>query len=212
MEKMVGTAAMAQPETSPTKNNKGFTLLEVLVVLGIIAAVVALGLPRINKNSNNLKKVVREMGVLGKEIRHRARLMNRTYRLVFEMPPNGTHSYFVEFASGPVLAKSAEQMEKEEKLDEKERPASPFQRDETILKKIRELPAPFVFGQVESADRGELVTEGKAFIYFLPQGLVEQSLIQITDKKDKTWTLIFNPLTGQSDIFERAVDLKELRK
>lgn len=209
---MVAMAVKAQTGTLTTKTNRGFTLLEVLVVLGILSAVLMLGLPRINKNSNNLKKVVREMGVLGKEIRHRARLMNRTYRLVFEMPPNGTHTYYVEFANGPVLAKSAEQLRDEERLDEKERPASPFQRDESILKSTREMPAPFVFGRVESADREEVVTEGRAFIYFMPQGLVEQALIQITDRKDKTWTLIFNPLTGQSDIIERAVDLRELSK
>lgn len=207
---------MARTRTSLAKkisfhsNQKGFTLLEVMVVLGIIAAVIALGVPRFNQNNNNLKKVVREMGVLGKEVRHRARLFNRTYRLVFEMPPNGEHTYFVEYANGPTLAKSKEQLEAEARMDEKDRPASPFQRDESILKEPRTLASPYVFGRVESADREEVVTEGTAYIYFMPQGLVEQSLIQITDKKNQTWTLIFNPLTGQSDIFERAVELKEL--
>jgi general secretion pathway protein H len=48
-------------------------------------------------------------------------------------------------------------------------------------------------------------------MYFSPEGLVEPMLVQITDKAKLTWTLIFNPLTGRTDIIEKALTLKDLQ-
>lgn len=187
-------------------------MLEILVVLGILSAVLVLAVPRIGQNKNNLKKIMREMTVLGKEIRHHARLKNRTYRLVMEMPEKGAHTYYVESADGPVFSRSQKVLDAEKNLDENNKPKDPFQKDTAIIKKDRELPSTLFFGKVETAERDEVVTEGVAYVYFMPSGLVEQALIQVTDKKDVTWTIIFNPLTGQSDIIEKGVDMRDLRK
>lgn len=185
------------------------TLLEIMVVLGIIGFALALGIPRLGNNKNNLKKIMREMGVLGKEIRHQARLKNRTYRLVFDMPEKGAHKYWVESADGPVLSLSKENVEKQKGMDEKERPKSPFQRDEKFSKKDRELPSNLFFGTVEYADQ-DPVSSGTAYVYFMPSGLVQHALIQVTDRKNATWTVAFNPLTGQADVMESAVSIRDL--
>jgi general secretion pathway protein H len=39
--------------------------------------------------------------------------------------------------------------------------------------------------------------------------MMEATALQITNKKDLTWTLIYNPLTGQASIAEVAKSLKD---
>lgn len=184
------------------------TLLEILIVLGILSALVALGLPRFRLNQNNIKKITREMGVLGREIRSYARLKNNTHRLVFVMDGK-QHSYWVEAASGPALIPSKESLQKTEELPEEERPKSQFAKVERFNKEAKKLPSGLYFGSIETEFSEKPITEGTAYIYFSPEGLVERSAIQITNREKMTWTIMFNPLTGHADIFDKAVTLKE---
>jgi general secretion pathway protein H len=80
-------------------NKKGFTLVEILIVLGIMGAIIALGLGRIRKKDNDIKKVAREFYILGKEVRNKARLKNSTFRLVFQLD-EGQQKYWLESAQG----------------------------------------------------------------------------------------------------------------
>ena len=193
---------------------KGFSLFEIMMVLVILGGLMAVGLGRINRNQKNVRTIMREMSVLGKEIRHRARLKNQTMRLVLDMPEKGPHRYWIEFATGPVLAVTDAKKKKNLSSDEqeKEKAASPFKKDESLLKKDKELPNGLFFGQVESVHVGEAISVGTAYVHFLPQGLVEEAGIQITDRKNFTWTLVFNPLTGQSDVVEEAYSVINAKK
>ena len=73
----------------------------------------------------------------------------------------------------------------------------------------KKLPSGLFFGSIETESTEKPLTDGLAYIYFSPEGLVERSAIQITNKEKLIWTILFNPLTGHADIFERAVSLKE---
>lgn len=190
-------------------NNKGFTLIEILIVLAILAGIIAVGMPKLRLNNNNVKKIVRDMTVLTKEIRNQSRLKSMTHRLVFKLEGN-EHSYWVESGNGQVLAMSEEELKKYQELSEDERPVNPFQKSTKFFKKDRVLPSPLSFASIETANRPTPVENGMAYIYFSPEGLVEQSVIQITDRKNMTWSLILNPLTGQADIVEKAFSLKDL--
>src|SRR5688500_10840042 len=75
----------AMSHTTSHALSRGFTLVEVMIVLGIIAAVLALGLGRIKRQDNNVKTVTRHMKVLIKETRNRARLTSSTMRLVLQI-------------------------------------------------------------------------------------------------------------------------------
>src|ERR1044072_3106016 len=110
------------------QSKKGFTLLEIIVVLGIMGAIIALGLGRVRKKDNDLKKVARDFYVLGKEIRNAARLKSNTYRLMIRLD-EGAQSYWVESATGFEARLTKEQMEDREKLSEEERPKEPFEKD-----------------------------------------------------------------------------------
>lgn len=198
--------------SKPSRPPRGFTLLEIMVVLGILAAILALGVPRMNFRNGNVKTVVRQMSVLTREVRNQARLKNRTYRIVFRMAPNAPSTYWIESADGPQMAPSRETEEKLASLSSSEERPSRFQKDEGIIKEERELPSGLFIGAVETARMGEPQTEGDAHVYFSPEGLVEKAAIQVTNRQQLTWTLIINPLTGHADIMERAARLKDISR
>ena len=192
-------------------SRRGFTLIEVMIVLAIIAGIVVLGAPRIFKSSTNLKSVSRHIIVLAKETRNQARLSNSTMRIVFEMSEN-RQAYWVERAAGPQAIDIEKLQEPETDTEEENKPASPFSLDNSLLKQPKNLPDQMKFASVESINLDRPVTEGKAYVHFSPQGFVEASAIQIVNSAGQTWTLVINPITGQADIVEKAVSLKEMER
>lgn len=196
-------------------NKRGFTLIEVMIVIAIIAGLIAVGAPRLLKKDANMKTVARQLTVLVKEIRNQAKLFNSTYRLVIRIE-QGHESYWVEKSNGPALIdteKLKEEYEGKNKSDTKDKDAPPplFQIDKRLSKKEKTLPSNLHFAQVETINMSQPVTSGLAYIHFFPEGLLEASAIQITDNKN-TWTLVFNPLTGQADIVEKATNLKDISR
>jgi general secretion pathway protein H len=196
-------------------SRRGFTLIEVMIVLSILAAVIALGAPKLFKKNSNLKTTVRHFIVLSREIRNKARLNNSTYRLAIRMEPKN-EKYWVERASGPIpLDPDAAEKEKERlksvSKDEKGPPPL-FQMDPSLTKKEQELPSGFRFANVETINMKQPQTEGVAYIHFFAEGFVEAAVIQISNGNNSTWTLVFNPLTGQADIVEKAKSLKDIQR
>lgn len=188
---------------------KGFTLLEVMVVLGILGAVLAVGLPRFRQSQNNIKQVVRQLSSITREVRNQARMKRMTYRIAFRLADDKP-AYWIENAPGNVLVPSQTTLDAIEHMDEKERPANPFQKVTKFFKTEKPLPTGMYFGSVETPSVKSPVTEGMAYVYFSPEGLVEKAIVQITNKKDLTWSLLFNPLTGHSDVVEKAISAKDL--
>lgn len=190
----------------------GFTLIEVLIVIAIIAGAMALAAPRLFKKDTKIKPAARHLMVLAREVRNRARLTNSTMRLVIEMDATqGT--YWVEKANGPkLIATQEEREEAEREQDEEEKKPADYQMDTLLTKQKKELPSGFRFGSVETINANEPLTDGLAYIHFFPEGLMEAAAIQITDGAQLTWTLIFNPLTGQADILEEARSLKDVAR
>lgn len=193
------------------RSSKGFTLLELMIVVGILGGIMAFGIPRLKLNNNNIKKVTRQFTVLTREVRTQARLKNMTFRIAFKLDPKET-TYWVEAANGPVLVQSEEQIKAIEEMREEDRPASAFQKVDKPIKDTKTLPGGLYVASYESVNLEAPLTSGMAYFYFTPEGLVERSAIQITNGDKLTWTLIFNPLTGHADIVERAISLKELKE
>ena len=205
-------------DLKPLVNKKtaaGFSLLEIIIVLSIIGAIMAVALPRLLDKKQDTRKVFRDFVIAGKDLRNRAKLAGVSYRLAFRLDADH-QAWWVEKANRLVLIdkkKMDESREKEKstfKSDEK--PVSDFQVDTSIFKKEQILPAGFKFLQIESGSQETTITEGNAYIHFFPQGMIEPSAIQIQDGKKNVWTLVFNPITGQSDIIPEAKTLKDLTR
>ena len=191
------------------KNSRGFTLLEIMIVMAIIAGVVGLALPKLRKSETNIKGVMRELGALSVEVRHHARLKNSTYRIVFNMT-GSEHSYYLEAANHKVLIKSSDRLEREKSLSKEDQPSTPFQKVDKPLKGEKKIPSGLMIKSVETRLTKGPITSGIAYVHYTPEGLAEQAIIQISKGNDFTWSLIINPLTGHADIVDKAVSMKDL--
>lgn len=191
-----------------SSGNSGFTLIEILIVLGILSAVLALGLNRIRKNENTVKSALREISVLSREIRNHARLTQSTMRLMIEISPDKSQ-YWVEKGSQQDKRDLKEIFNKEEdSSDEKKKPS--FTLYKKLTKKQKALGKGVSFKSLEVLNM-EPITEGLSAIYYSAEGYVEASVIQLGNDKN-TWSLVINPLTGFVDISEEAKSLKDIIK
>lgn len=183
-----------------------------MIVLAILAALVAIGAPRILKKDNNIKPVAIKIMTLAKEVRTKARLTSSTYRIAFNLDEQEP-TYWVERASGaqPIDPKLYEK-QKEESQKNEDSPPPLFQMDKSITKKEQELPKGMHFSSLETINLPSPRTSGITYIHFFPEGFVEASALQITNAKKVTWTLVFNPLTGQADIIQKASLLKDIQR
>lgn len=196
------------------QSQHGFTLIEIMIVIAILAGMIVAGASMFNSSSQK-RSVVRKFAILSREIRSLARLTNSTFRIVISMDNEKGHSYWIESAPGVVTMMSAEREKELARLTssqrEDEKPKSEFSEDSRILKKHEFLPRSLFFDGVETAKQPEGIKEGKAYVNFFPQGLADEAVILMSDRKTLKWTIAINPLTGRADVFERAVSLKELR-
>lgn len=189
-------------------SDSGFTLIEILIVLGILAAVMLLGLGRIKKNENNIRTTFRELTVLTREIRNQARLTQSYFRLMIEMTPEKSR-YWVEKGNSNDLKDPKEEYKiKKEGDSEEEGKKSSFELYKKLTKKEKILPKGISFKSLE-IQNSQPLTDGLGAIYFSPEGLVEASIVQISDGKN-IWSLYINPLTGIVEIADKEVILKDV--
>lgn len=211
--------------TLPLNNSKGFTLLEVMVTVAIIAGVVAMVLPRINTKGNKAKAHLRKLTTLSKELHTRAKLNGSIYRLVIDMKDGvdseENQTYWVERSNQKTLISEKELQEHEKARKdgtlEKDKEGKPkpipggFEPDTQILKSIQELPTGLRFSELEKGSSEKPITSGRAYIHFFPQGLVEEAAIHLKISDTNQWTISIQPLTGKADIVSSYVKLSELR-
>lgn len=214
-----------QTLTSRPNKERGFTLLEVIITIGIMVSLVAFVAPKLGGRNQQIKAVVRRIGVLSREIRNQSKLQNATYRLVIDMNSenedgsNGKaepkYSYWVEKSPGIVIGNQAEEEDKTKEKAKEDKdtppPADSFTIDSRVLKKPEELPTDMKFDRVELASSKDAFTQGRVYIYYLPQGYVEESIIQISYGDKIKWTVAIRPLTGRADVYQDHYGLKDVR-
>lgn len=182
-----------------------------MIVLAIVAGLITVAAPRLMKKDGNIKPVARKFIVLSKEVRNKARLANSTYRLAIDMDSK-EGKYWIERANGPQPVDPKAYEKAKETKDREDQPPPLFQMDKSLFKKEQTLPKGLRFGSVETVNMTSPMTSGIAYVHFFPEGFVEAAAIQITDGNKLTWTLVFNPLTGQADIIEKAQSLKDTQR
>lgn len=186
-----------------------------------MAAIVTMVVPKISNRNNQMKAAVRHLSVLTREARNHAQLFGSTHRIVIDMqegPLASTHSYWVEKSSKQALLPSdrksildLENKEADKLTDEEKAQIEPFERADRLMKSPRELPADLKFKSVELAGLDQVITQGRAYIYFFSSGLVEESIVQLSAGEKLNWSILVHPLTGKSDVVTRQVALRELK-
>lgn len=205
---------------SKTGSPRGFTLLEVMITLGIIAGMVALALPYVSNRNSQTKAFLRKFTVLSRELHTRAKLHGVVYRLVIDLGPElenekYTQRFWVEKANGQTVVTPEEEnlaAERAKETDEaKKKDPRGFEIDTSMLKKPNELPEGMHFDKVELSRLKNPVKFGKAFIHYMPAGLVDETAVHIKGEKTAEWTIAIHPLTGKAELISKPVSLGEIK-
>ncbi|MGE0762067.1 MAG: Tfp pilus assembly protein FimT/FimU [Bdellovibrionales bacterium] len=209
-------------QTSQAKTFKrGFTLLELMIVMGIAAALVALALPRLSGQNNQMRQAIRKLSSITRELQTTAKLQGAVYRLVIDMDSgikSEEQKYWVEKATAktvltPDEMKAHEIVRQDARQDSSEAQAPPlFAPDDRMVKGKGELPGDLVFEDVELKRSENPINTGKAYIHFFPQGLADEAVIHLRANEKMRWTLSVHPLTGKTDVATEYVTLKELKE
>jgi general secretion pathway protein H len=198
------------------KKQNGFTLVEVLVGLVIIALVVSVTVPRLGRSlGTQMKSVTRKIIAASREMHNNARIKNKTFRLVIELGDKEKHAgqqITVESADPNYLMPDPEEEKnKRSKTSDKEaKPASRFSPDIEVLRHPIILPDGVIFEDVEVKTESRPIVEGKAYVHYFPSGLVDLAVIHITNGKSMKWTLVIAPLTGAVNVRTEYVSLKDI--
>lgn len=196
-----------------------------MIVLIIAGLFITYGANKLVNKSSQIKASVRRFSTIAKKLRNRARVENKTYRLVFDLPVDRKkqQSYWIEGTDKNALLLNSEQREElEEAIEEnfeeteetKEKPdPQGFVTDTRIIKNPPgTLPDGLFFESIEiDGDPVEKVREGRVYIYFFPQGYVQGSAIHITNRDTLNWTIAIQGITGRVDILPEFRSLEDIK-
>ncbi len=203
-----------------SKNQNGFTLVEVMVVLVIVAGLLGLALNRLKSGGTSFRSSLLKIGNLTKNLRSTAQLTNTTYRLAINLDnPDSSEpkqSYWIENSTKVgVFFSDQSTLSPEEILEMKknkeELPPPEFTRNYKIIKEV-ELPEGLFFNDIEVKGEDKAYESGMAYIYFLPQGLVDEAILHFKTYNDKKFTLSIHPLTGHVDIAVGHITLRQTQQ
>ncbi len=213
---------MALQKTSRVKINPtnkysaGFTLLEILLVMGFIGIIISMGATKLQNPNTALKQSVKQIATISRELHVRAKLSGVTYRLAFEMNGKKPDRMWVEASTQKVTFPSEKELKDRDsrRRDPDKEPKSPFTIDKRVGSGgVKELPAKLKIRRIEYAQQEEPISSGMAYVHYLPEGIVEEAAIHIaTEDESLKWTVGIHPLTGRIDLLPGDVSLKEIRE
>jgi len=213
------------PRLVPPKTNRGFTLIEVILVIAIIAVVVTgatFGLGAITRT--RLRSSAFKVTSAARFAYNRSLTQGATTRLHFDLEKN---TMAVEETETPVTLATEEQLESNageavdpwdvarsrlEKPLTPVRPTSPFQPITNSSGKVLERYTAQPVGDgisihaLITPHETDNRTDGRGSIYFFPGGLTEHAVIQLSDSSDAVYSVEIHPLTGNARIHNFAYE------
>ncbi len=200
----MGPTKHLKPTTTSTKNRqKGFTLLEILLVMAIIAMVLALGLPAIQRVTyQRINSTTRKFVGLVRTVRTDAVLLNNIYRLAVDFDRK---AYWIESQREAKLIEENPKPKKKPKKGEEE-PPSNFMLAAKYGKEPTPWPDGVAFDGVYKEKEG-LIQEGIAYVHFFPSGFNEQAILYLKREGTETisYSLVIRPTSGKVDILPEKV-------
>lgn len=198
--------------------------MELMIVLIIVGMFITFSARKFVNRGTEMKAAVRRFSTITKKLRNRARLDNKTYRMVFDLPidKNKEQSYWIESTDKEALLLNEDQREElEDDTEEVETETGEkvkqdpqgFVMDAAVLKGGQEsLPDGLFFDSIEiDGDPIEKVTDGRVYVYFFPQGYVQGAALHLTNRDTLNWTLVIQSLTGRTEIYPEDRPLKDFK-
>ena len=166
-------------ETDIGRSESGFTLLEIVIVVAVVALFVGLAVPRLPDMAGiRIHQNARKVSMMLQLARSRAVSMRRYYRLDVDLDANGVSvSYF-----GPE--------------------GTYVPDDEVRQFSLRE----GIIVDVVNTSEGK-VLEGTGWVRISPRGFIEPALIHIRDEQERVVTVAPSPVSGRVRIQEGYTDL-----
>ncbi len=194
------------------RNSKGFTLIEIMVVLFIIALIVAMTAPSIsNYFQVSISSAGREMSSIIKETYNSTMVTGRVHRIAYDFKEG---KYWAESGPSDVLLDTKESRDRSERKkrftkDTGSKSGPSFQLEKSITRKKMGLPIGVGFEDILTQLGTEAITEGVAYTHFFPHGMIEQTIIHLKDTSKHQFSLVILPVSGKTDLYERYVGAKE---
>ncbi len=197
----------------PTRSQRGFTLVEIIVVLAIAATVMGIAFSSFGslKNSKLRADAMRMSGAL-RMVYGRAAVNGLRYQVTFDLDAN---TYSVQCSPENVLLDPAE--DERSPFDDDDDEADPFglgvhrptldDCSEPLLE-ITEMRGNVEIARIVTTHHTEPVEDGIQTVAYFPNGFVERTMIWI--RSDETYmTLSIDPMTGRVQIYGRDADIPD---
>ena len=167
----------------PPNHSRGFTLIEILVVMVLISIVTAFTLPAIRTSlfSDQLKTTARRLVGFVTEVSQNAVSKQSEYRISFDLEEN--HVW-----ATPEAAKSKQEEEAKE------------------IKLV--VPESVRIVDVVSAN-SEKNSQGTATLFLSKKGYIDKTAIHLRSDDGRDMTIILSPFLGVTRIFDSYIDLED---
>ena len=188
------------------RKTSGFTLIELLIALVLVGMLMGLVVGQVGKIfQREMKQSASHLATTIRFLYNKSVSDGVLLRLVMDL---GENRYWVESSTdASTIQKEGEEINSAEKKSEEESGKSDssalepkeasFSPEESFLLKPVQLPKGVFFKDVYAEHQYAPVSDGKAFLYFFPQGYAEHAVIHLRDTKDENhFSLEVNPVTG----------------
>ncbi|MBI2608373.1 MAG: hypothetical protein HYW47_02105 [Deltaproteobacteria bacterium] len=161
-------------------NNKGFTILELLIVAGLMLVITYFGLNMVRKKTPYLiKSESRKLVGLIQHLYNQAILTNQTLRLAIDLDKE---TLWVEQAQGSQLSELK------------------FSQSQKSAYRKKKLARELKFKDVFLVPLNKKLDTGVAYIHFFQHGQAEDAIIHLIDLQNVNYTLKIAPLTGETEV------------
>lgn len=183
---------------------RGFTLIEIMVAIAIVAMITALAIPGLNYAfRTNTESFSRQMAAVFRETRDRALLKHQIVRLKFDLKKQ---EYWVEEAPSSFLLPSEAEAQKaaedshkssnDKDKDKDNEQDQSFRLVKEITPKHRSIPYGIKLVKILSPRYKEPISDGEAEVYYMTSGISDAAILHIEDMDKNQISLLINPVTG----------------
>ncbi len=203
----------------------GFTLLELLIALVLIVGILAMGTTYVKRKDSSIRKTFRQFIALNRQLDSLARLRRETYRLVINMNEDTNYNMANEDKEDKqntwwVEKKLTKNLMPDDEEDSTNKMGNAkhlnitsdgFIRDKDFFEKPQPLPEKLTFESLESLRKKSPITQGKAYVYYFPEGQFDIALLKIKGKR-VYWSLFIDRLKGELTVFNEKKNLKDFEQ